>query len=451
MLKYLSNRYGCPYAVQPLPVGSFATTITSVSGKEFELLLSWKETADPLEPTAKADGYILETSIDGSPFREESRISDAAPDGNGRISHSLRLGRGHIYGFRIRAYNDGGVSFPSETLAAGIPQGTDTAYNILIVNNFTRLAAPSYIETEEYAGFDDGTDSGADYMRRMDYIGNMYDFRRASQWKDDDCPGFGASYTDSAGTVSAGNSFDYPIVHGKAFFSLGYGFASMSRDAFCECGAVFGKNGGAPAVDLICGKQVTTPGGTGKMSERCRVFPAPLKERLRDCASKGCSLIVSGAYIGTDIGGSIYPVAKDSTLTEENLKFAARVLGYRPMTGHGSRSGEYRFVTADSRRNSGGSFRNTPCGEIYCIESPDGIVPAGAGSRTFLRYRDTGISAGVLYEGGTHRAASIGFPLETVNGGEDLKNIMEQCLEFFGGGVQESPAGLPPLKTDSDD
>ncbi len=431
MLKYLSNRYGRPYAVQPLPPASFACAIQSVSDDGFELLLHWKDTPDTLEPTAVAEGYVIEIKTDDGEFTSGAQITEPVRDGNGRISYALKLRRGHIYGFRIRSYNDGGISFPSETLAAGIPLGRGISYNTLIVNNFTRVAAPSYIETPEYAGFDDRTDSGVDYVERIDYIGNMYQFRRDSEWRDDDCPGFGASYTDKAGTVSAGNTFDYPLVHGKALFKLGRGFASMSRDAFCECGAVFGKDGGAPVVDLICGKQVTTPTGTGKMPARHQLFPSALRERLRGCCSDGCSLIVSGAYIGTDIGDAVYPVAKDSAATAEALKFAAGTLGYRPMNSHGGRSGEYRLVTRDRLWNTAGHFCNAPGGTVYCVEAPDGIVPADGNGRTFLRYRDTGISAGVCYEGDGYRTVCIGFPLETVCNGGELSILFGYCLDFF--------------------
>jgi hypothetical protein len=64
MLKYLSNRYGIPYAVQPLPVSHMGVTFDT-DGKA---VISWKETEDPIEPTAKASGFILYTRIDDGAF-----------------------------------------------------------------------------------------------------------------------------------------------------------------------------------------------------------------------------------------------------------------------------------------------------------------------------------------------------------------------------------------------
>ncbi len=431
MLKYLSNRYGRPYAVQPLPVRSFAAVPGAGGDNGYSVILSWLPREDRLEPTAEPEGYILSTRIDDGVFDEGIILKNTKTAADGRISYSLKLEKGHIYSFRITAFNDGGKSFPSETLSVGQPEGKN-AGNVLIVNNFTRLAAPSYIDTPDYAGFDSRNGGGIDYGLRTNYVGEMYQFRRALRWKDDDSPGFGASWTDMAASVSGGNSFDYPAVHGREFMKLGHGFVSMSSEAFASLGAVTGSPGtkgaaeGCRVLDLICGKQGTTPLGTGKVGTRFGVFPEALQERLKEFTDGGGCLIVSGANIGTDLEEGIYPGC-----TGTGAEFAAQVLGFRPMNGHASRCGEYNWVS-EGRRGSSGKFANTPNGGCYCVEAPDGIVPANPSGRTFLRYRDTGISAGVSYEGGGYRTVCIGFPIETVTDRNEMRNILEYCLEFFG-------------------
>ena len=100
------------------------------------------------------------------------------------------------------------------------------------------------------------------------------------------------------------------------------------------------------------------------------------------------------------------------------------------MNGHASRCGEYRWV-GEGRREASGKFTNTPNAKRYCVEAPDGIVPANTSGRTFLRYRDTGISAGVAYDGGGYRTVCIGFPIETVSDEKKMRNILEYCLDFF--------------------
>ena len=441
MLKYLSNRYGCPYAVQPLPVRSFATELGDVGDNGYSVTISWCPREDRLEPTAKPKGYILSTRIDDGVFDDGMVMKNTKAAADGRISYSLKLEKGHVYSFRVTAFNDGGKSFPSETLSVGLPKGNN-AGNVLIVNNFTRVAAPSWIDTPEYAGFDSRNGGGVDYGRRINYVGEMYQFRRDLQWRDDDAPGFGASWTDMAASLPAGNSFDYPAVHGREFMKLGHGFVSMSSEAFEALGANdpgtdgigTGNGDGTTAItagsriqvlDLICGKQGTTPRGTGKAEPMFGVFPEGLQQRLREFTEGGGCLIVSGANIGTDLGEGIY---QDCVGT--GAEFAAQVLGFRPMNGHGSRCGEYRW-TSDGRRGATGKFYNTPNTRSYSVETPDGIVPANTAGKTFLRYSDTGISAGVAYDGGCYRTVCVGFPIETVADENEMKNILEYCLEFF--------------------
>lgn len=429
MLKYLSSRYGVPYAVEPLPVKDFAAGISSVSDREFTVDLSWKPSADPLEPTATPTGYILSTAEDDGAFSEGKLLKEISTGSDGRLHCSLTLSKGHIHSFRITAFNEGGRSFPSQTLSAGVPQGLKSKGNVLIVNNFDRVAMPSFIETEAYAGFDNRSDGGVDFGKRINFIGEMYQFNRSLPWVDDDCPGFGASYTDCAASVYAGNTFDYPSLHGRALLSLGYSFASMSREAFCEGVQSFG-NGTEQIVDLLCGKQITTPRGTGKMAPRFSLFPPLLQERLKACTERGCNLIVSGANIGTDLSDAIYPVLRDKETSESARNFAASTLGYSHINSHGSRSGEYRW-TLPGKKGERGSIYSAPNSERYWVESPDGIVPSSAASETFLRYSDTGISAATAYTAEGYKAVCIGFPLETVKDFGKMEEIFEYCLKFF--------------------
>jgi len=43
----------------------------------------------------------------------------------------------------------------------------------------------------------------------------MHEFRRVIPWMDDDAAGFGDSNADYETTEIAGNTFDYPYVHGQ--------------------------------------------------------------------------------------------------------------------------------------------------------------------------------------------------------------------------------------------
>ncbi len=426
MLKYLSNRYGVPYMVQPLPVQQMGVRF----GDGDKAVISWKETADPIEPTAKASGFILYTRIDGGGFDNGRKIK-AKKGADGTYSAEVGITPGKIYSFRIESVNDGGKSFPSETVSIGIPSGCASSKKVLIINNFDRISGPAFIDTPSYAGFDNRLDGGVPYVKDIAYIGEMYEFRRNSEYVSNDNPGFGASYDDHAGKIVAGNTFDYPYVHGKAVMNFGYAFYSCSNETFAS-DTTFAN--AAWTMDLICGKQVTTLIGSGTQ-HKYQVFPAEIQNAVRRFTSAGGNVLVSGANIGTDVWDSIYPVKIGKETREEAKKFAREVLGYKWVKNYAGRNGtvSYResgmIGTCDGRDMD---FHNDINKECYCVETPDGIAPVSAKTgSTFLRYADTGISAGVCFEGKGYRTVSLGFPIETLKDEKDINDIIGTTLEFF--------------------
>jgi hypothetical protein len=433
ILKFLSARYGCAYAVQPLPVNSFATSFSgdpADGGDGIKVLLSWKETVDTLESTAAPTGYILQTRIDDGVFDEGTVIKDVKTTG-GVSRTEVTVAPGHIYSYRITAFNEGGKSFPSETLSVGVPENGNEG-TVLVVNNFTRLSAPAWHDTPDHAGFDNSVDGGVAYGKEINFLGEQYEYRRTLPWLDDDNPGFGGSWTDKAGEVYAGNTFDYCGIHGKALMAAGYAFHSAGADAFSSDADLCQ---GDKAVDLVCGRQVTTVVGTGKVADRFQVFPQSLQDALKEASSKGVGLIVSGAYIGTDVWDSIYPVKKDSLTTVRTKEFVEKTLGYRWMTGFASRKATVRPMKCkalDLRGKVGAvEFHKDRNPLMYNVENPDGIVPSGKSAGTFLRYTDTCVSAGVCFEGEGYRAVSLGFPIETVKRQDDIDVLMENIMKFI--------------------
>jgi hypothetical protein len=81
------------------------------------------------------------------------------------------------------------------------------------------------------AGFIDDKDHGVPYLKDISYVGKMKEFRRKIPWTDDDASGFGDSYANFEKDVIAGNSFDYPSIHGEAILKAGYSFVSASENA----------------------------------------------------------------------------------------------------------------------------------------------------------------------------------------------------------------------------
>ena len=421
ILKYLSSRYGCSYAVQPLPVQAFSASIDSTGNA----VLSWKPTTDKLEPTAKPKSYLLQTRIDGGGFDAGVTVTPVM-DGK-YCTVTIPVRKGHIYSWRVIACNDGGRSFPSETLSLGI-SGQLNAKKVLVVNNFTRVAAPTWFDGKTYAGFRNILDSGVPYGNEINFIGEQYEIRRELPWVDDDNPGFGASYTDEAGKLVAGNTFDFPYIHGQSILRAGYSFASCSLDALMDRGVpddIF-------AVDLICGKQVTTRIGRNEKPAKFSVWPSSLTEKLQAFTGRGGHLLVSGSHIGTDAWSTIYELPVNSQYQSAAQTFIRDVLGWKWMTTYATHSG-----TAEPYENKAftpsifPSWKTKPNPVCYSVENADGIVPASSAAGTFLRYADTHISAGVWYEGAGWKAVSLGFPIECIEKRTERDALLRTTLRWF--------------------
>ena len=419
ILKYLSARYGCSYAVQPLPVKNFAAEI-----RDGKAVLSWEDTKDPDEPTAAPTGYFLFTREDDGAFDNGVQLEDVAKDGN-RLSVTVPIRKGRLYSFRIVAFNEGGKGFPSETLAVGTP-GEDSK-KVLIVNNFTRISAPAWFDTPSYGGFMDNIDSGVPYIREINFVGEQNQFDRTKAWTDDDNPGFGGSFTNRGGRIVAGNTFDYPAVHGRILLAAGFTVCSASTDWFQTMDPAE-----YAAVDLICGKQVTTRIGRGAIPDRYTVFPAALQDVLRKYATGGGSILVSGAYIGTDAWDQVYPGTYPVKGAAQMQAFIRDVLGYKWVTNFGDVTGIIEPKAGAAIQLSDPLRYNRLFSEqVYRVENPDGIEPANDKAKTFLRYAGTDIPAATVFDDGKHRAVACGFPLEALTTEGALEEILRVSMKFL--------------------
>ena len=343
---------------------------------------------------------------------------------DGLMSVEIDIMPGHIYSFRLAAFNDGGKSFPSEVVSIGIPEEGNSEKNVLIVNNFDRISGPAYFDTPNYAGFDNTLDSGVPHIKDIAFIGEMYQNRRKLDWMSDDNPGFGASFDDKAGIPVAGNTFDYSAIHGKAILKAGYAFSSCSNEAFCNdttlCSGVW-------TVDLICGKQLTVTDARGH--QNFTIFTSQMQDAIRRHTANGGNVIVSGAYIGTDIWDLVYPVRIKKDFRQQSIEFAQNVLGYKWQGGFASKKG--RIVPYGDTETGTIEFHNAQNSEKYCVEAPDGIAPASSSAQTILRYEDTGVSAGIKNQGNGYRTVCLGFPIETLKSEDDIYAILSLCLTFL--------------------
>ncbi|MEG0518115.1 MAG: xanthan lyase [Bacteroidales bacterium] len=440
MVKYLSEVNGTNYVIQPLPVKNFAamlvpgknkTAVTKDGSLSVAVQLTWSPVADPLEATAVAKKYVVYTRVDKEMYgkgRVDTVVQESGFDNGIVVTDSsavITIEPGRIYSFKIAALNEGGISFPSEILSVGVPVGVNPLSEnrkALIINGFERVSAPASFQSKDstLAGFYDGLDHGVPYIKDFSYIGSQHEFRREIPWMDDDAPGFGASYANYEGKVIAGNTFDYPYVHGKAFMKQGYAFVSASAGAVIANKVRVNR---FPIVDIIMGKQVQTKMGRGVMPVKYEVFPVALRNVLIEYCNGGGNLLVSGAYIATDLWDSY-------NVSDKGKKFATDILKYKWMTHYASTDGGVKSVSNPYGFIGRFGFHTRLNDKVYAVESADALVPASKDAFTIFRYTDNNISAGVAYKG-AYKTVSLGFPIETLKTQAEIDRLMAEIIRFF--------------------
>ncbi len=411
MLKFLSMKDGVPYVVQPLPVKNFAAVLEP-SADGMNVHLTWSPTEDKLEPTAVAKQYVVYTKIGDGGF-DNGVVVDAA-------EAVLPVGTNKIYSYKVVALNEGGASFPSEILSVGIAGGYSKEKTALVVNGFNRISGPASFQSKDstLAGFNIRKDFGVPYMSDIAFIGAQYEFRREMPWMDNDASGFGSCYSNYADRVIAGNTFDYPAVHGKAFMKNGYSFVSASAGAVMASDVDMANY---TVVDFIMGKQAQTKDCNDQV--RFEVFPVALQSAITNYCNGGGNVLISGADVATDLWDSY-------NISEESRNFAKNVLKYRWMTDFASADAKVQGVPNPFGFKGKYSFNNTLNDRIYIVEAPDGLVPASDDAYTIFRYSDNKVSAGVAYKG-NYKVVTLGFPIETLNSERQIDEIIGETLRFF--------------------
>ena len=384
ILKYTATMHGTDYVVQPLPVSNFSIAEGS---KKNTFRLSWQAVDDPLEPTAKAREYIVYTRLGHGGFDNGTLVRDT--------KYTFEAEPGLVYSFKVTAVNRGGESFPSEILSAY--KAKKSKGTVLIVNAFDRLSGPATIESNFIQGFDLKTDPGIPYISTPAYCGAQQSFDRSRigrETKD----GLGYSGSELEGMLIAGNTFDYPFIHGKAIQSAGgYSFVSCSDEAV-ENGFV--RLTDYPVTDLIMGAEK-------------QAFSPIMQQLITDYCRRGGNILVSGSYIGSNMNS---PSA---------LGFTENILKY-------SFGGSMGGKTSGTIYGANTHF-TIPCTvneKTYAVPAPDCLTPVTPAYSTFI-YTPGNYSAGIAYKG-NYRTFVLGFPFESIEGVQQRTRIMSAILGFFG-------------------
>lgn len=398
ILRFLADQYGFDPIVQPLPPDHL-----EARWQERSLVLSWAPVEDPIEETARPDGYVVYVRKGAGDF-DQGRIVD----GTELILDGLETGK--VYGFHVTAYNEGGESFPSETVAAArAGRGTPTA---AIIAAFDRVSAPGTIEAGQFRGFAGFVDEGVPDGYDLSYVGDQYDFNQESAWLDDDSPGHGASWSTFETRVLTGNTFDYPMVHARALLSAGYSSITISDERFSEAE----ESGAWDLIDVILGEEKRTV-GPGERQD-FEAMPAAFRAALSRHLDAGVPLLVSGAHVATDVAG---PGADEAAST-----FARDRLGYVWRTDRAVQRGWVRDLEGGLEGPDSFSFNTDPVGPVYRVEHPDALDPA-PDAEPLLRYRDNNMSAAV---GKLGQTLVMGFPFETVLD-EAVQNALMHAIVHY--------------------
>lgn len=393
ILQFVAGQHDKEYVVQPLPVSNFTIRFGK---KKNTLELSWKGENDPQEPTAQPREYIVYTRIGYGGFDNGTLVS--------KTSHTVKIEPGLVYSFKVTAVNRGGESFPSEILSAY--KAKRERERVLIINGFDRVSGPAVINTFDKAGFDLEQDPGVPYLSNISFSGAQIGFDRAQAGKEGE-GSLGYSGSELEGMKIAGNTFDYPFIHGKAIQAAGkYSFVSCSDEAV-ENGTVTLED--YPVVDYILGMEKEDP----VHKVYYKTFSSAMQRIITSYCQSGGNLFVSGAYVGSDMSG-----------TQGNREFTEKILKY----------GYQSSMTDKSSNRINGLGRTitiprAPNETSYAVPAPYCIVPVDTAFPVFT-YVPGNQSAGIAYKG-NYRTFVLGFPFESIQSEADRATIMAGILGFF--------------------
>ena len=364
-----------------------------------------------MEPTAKAEKFIVYTRIDENGFNNGKLIDKNVIE--------LDITPGKIYSFKVTALNKGGESFPSEILSAY--RHPNQAETILIINGFERVSGPEHFNFVSLSGFMTDKLAGVPYLYDVSFTGNQYIFNVDSVYVDNENPGWGASKKDYDYAVIPGNTFDYPFIHGQSIKAKGYSFVSTSVKAVRTGSINLNKY---KVIDLILGKQRQISFGKMEKEPSYQTFPLDLQSKLSTYCANGGNLLVSGAYIASDIQSTNPPqkhnfvenLFKIKTIEKDTLVFSGVLY----------QSGRKDFFK--SKRQF--EYHHTINNQMYAVEAPDLLQPTDKKAFEICRFEGNNYAAGVAYSG-NYKTCALSFPFETIKNKESRDMVMSDILDFF--------------------
>lgn len=393
ILRFVNGNHSVPSVVQPLPVSNFRIERNSSGG----LRLSWIAEKDEQEPTAVPISYIVYTSEDGMGFDNGTVVYTSSFD--------FEAKKGVNYCFKVTALNRGGESFPSETLAAYLSKSAH-AKDILVVDGFSRLSGPAVVDDYSRQGFDLGSDIGVSYGLTAGWNGRQQCFDKSRAGSEGE-GSLGYCGDELAGRFIMGNNRDGSVCHVKDIAMSGaYNVVGCSLEAL-DNNLV--KLDHYNLVDIAFGLQRND----GHSLVVYKTFSETLQSKLRSYAKSGGRILVSGAYVGSDM-----------TQPHER-SFMSDVLK-TTFTGTDTNAGNNMV---DGLGLSFDIIRQIN-DRHFAATSVDRIAACDGRSFAAMRYQD-GSTAGVAYDGTDYKSFVMGYPYECINNVRTRQQVMKGLLGFL--------------------
>ena len=400
IVRYVADMHGKACVISPLTPNNFSAEITDKN----KVTLRWQPVTDKLEPTAIPTSYNIYTATGTGGFDNGVNVKSCEA--------TLEIEPGVVYSFRVTGVNRGGESFPTQVLSVCYrPEAKKT---ILIIDGFDRLSSPEVVDNGSQQGFLLTSDPGVSRGINAGVLGAQQDFDMSRMGVEG--PG-GMGYTgeELAGRFIAGNDFDYVRTHADAIDATRqYNIVSCSREAVENGRVLLGMYQG---VDLVLGLQKND----GHATKFYKAFPTMLQSKLTNYARHNGRIIVSGAYIASDM-----TTDNDKLFLSNTLKASA--------AGTINEGLEYSVDDTDSNGriiNGLGtqfSIYSKLNDRHYAATTTDKLQSA-TDAFCAMQYAD-GSTAAVAYDGKDYKTFSIGFPLECIKSKAMLNKIMHGILDF---------------------
>ena len=221
----------------------------------------------------------------------------------------------------------------------------------------------------------------------------------------------------------AGNTFDYPYIHGKAIKAAGFSFVSTGKKSVLNSEV---KLHNYKIVDLILGKERQRSRLFDSSKIDFKTFEPEMRKAIMQLTDSGGNILVSGSNMVSDL------VLAGNSMTTERL-FMEKTLKIRWTADKVNDLSQVSFHISPLKEipdNLRLAFYSSPNEKSYYVEAPDVVIPSDIRAVKICEYEQNNSSAGIAYKE-KYGVCAFGFPFETIQSEDDRDRLMRSVLTFF--------------------